>query len=95
MSTEQACVIAGIAWVVIARLAFAAPPAEPTLASLHLGCDDFKQNDDGSWTSIHTVKIMKSNGTGVQIGPGTSFGAGSNFGGVHLAEVLHKECLGN
>ena len=95
MSTEQACVIAGIAWVVIARLALAEPPAEPTLASLHLKCDDFKQNDDGSWTSIHTVKIMKSNGTGVQIGPGTSFGAGSDFGGVHLAEVLHKECLGN
>jgi hypothetical protein len=95
MSTEQACIIAAIAWVVIARLVYAAPPAEPTLASLHLKCDDFKQNDDGSWTSVHTVKIMKSKRTGVKIGPGTSFGAGSDFAGVHLADVLHKECLGN
>jgi hypothetical protein len=95
MSTERTCIIAGIALVVSARLAFAEPPAEPTLASLHLSCDDFKQNDDGSWSSVHTVKIMKSNGTGVKMSPGTSFGAGSVFGGVHLAEMLHKECLGN
>jgi hypothetical protein len=75
------------ALIAIARLAFAAPPA-----SLHLKCDDFKQNDDGSWSSVHTVKIMKPNGTGVKMGPGTSFGAGSVFGGVHLAEMLQKAC---
>jgi hypothetical protein len=92
MSTERACIIAATALIAIARLAFAAPPAEPTLASLHLKCDDFKQNDDGSWSSVHTVKIMKPNGTGVKMGPGTSFGAGSVFGGVHLAEMLQKAC---
>jgi hypothetical protein len=92
MSAKRACIIAGAALIGIARLAFAAPPAEPTLASLHLKCDDFRQNDDGSWSSVHTVKIMKPNGTGVKMGPGTSFGAGSVFGGVHLAEMLQKEC---
>jgi hypothetical protein len=93
MPTERALIIAGIALFAAARLALAEPLPEPTLASLHLACGDFKQNDDGSWSSVHAVKIMKSNGTGVKLGPGTSFGAGSDFGGVHLAEILHKECL--
>jgi hypothetical protein len=93
MATERAFIIAGIAWFAAARLALAEPPPEPTLASLHLSCGDFKQNDDGSWSTVHAVKITNPNGTGVQMGPGTSFSAGSVFGGVHLAEVLHKECF--
>ena len=93
MATERAFIIAGIAWFAAARLALAEPPPEPTLASLHLSCGDFKPNDDGSWSTVHTVKLMNSNGTGVRMGPGTSFSAGSVFGGVHLAEVLHKECF--
>jgi hypothetical protein len=92
MSKERACIIAGIAWALSAPQAFAAPPAEPTLARLHLTCDDFKQTEDGSWSTVHTIKIMKPNGTGVKMGPGTSFGAGSVFGGVHLAELLQQEC---
>lgn len=95
MSTKRAHIIAGIAWALSAPLAFAAPPAQLTLTSLHLKCDDFKQNEDGSWSSVHTIKIMKSNGTGVKMGPGTSFGAGSVFGGAHLAEMLQKECPGH
>lgn len=95
MSAKRACIIAGTALIVVARVAVAAPPAEPTLASLHLKCDDFKQNDDGSWSSMHTVKIMQPDGTGVKMGPGTSFGAGSVFGGVHLAELLQQECPGH
>ena len=93
MCIERTCIIAGIAVVISARLALAAAPAQPTLASLNLGCRDFKQNPNGSWSPLHTIQITRAHGTGVKMGPGTSFDAGAVFGGVRLAQVLQKECL--
>jgi len=93
MSMQRTCIIVGSALVIGARLALADVPEQPTLASINLSCSDFKQNQNGSWSPLHTIKITRAHGTGVKMGPGTSFDEGAVFGGVRLAQVLHKECL--
>lgn len=93
MTTERADIIAGIALLVCAPLALAQPTDQPTLASLKLNCSDFKQDQNGSWSPVHTIKITNADGTGVKMGPSASFGEGAVFGRVRLAAVLNKECL--
>jgi hypothetical protein len=98
MSTERAFIIGTIALVAVARLTFAATPAstapddQPTLASLNLSCSDFKRNENGSWSPLHDVTITAEDGTGVRMGPTTSFGGRTVFGKVRLAQLLKKEC---
>jgi hypothetical protein len=96
MSTERVFVIVAVA--LVARMAFAEPAAsptpadQPTLASLNLSCSDFKRNENGSWSPVHAVTITAEDGTGVKMGPSTSFGGRTVFGKVRLAAVLKKEC---
>jgi hypothetical protein len=93
MSLQRLCITVGIAVVIGAHLARADPPEEPTLASMNLSCSDFKQNQNGSWSPLHTVQITRAHGTGVKMGPSTSFDDRAVFGGVRLAQVLQRECL--
>jgi hypothetical protein len=95
MSTKRAAIIAGIALAVFAPLAAVQASAELTLASLTLSCGDFKQNQNGSWSPVRTIRISNADGTGVKMGPGVAFGADAAFGGVRLAALLNKECLGH
>jgi hypothetical protein len=98
MSMERTFIIGTVALVALSRLAFAAPdsspaPADqPTLASLNLSCSDFKRNENGSWSPVHAVTITAEDGTGVKMGPNTSFGGRTVFGKVRLAAILKKEC---
>jgi len=92
MSTGRAFIIGTIALVAVARLTFAEPVDQPTLASLNLSCSDFKRNENGSWSPVHAVTITAEDGTGVKMGPSTSFGGRTVFGKVRLAALLKKEC---
>jgi hypothetical protein len=92
MSTKAAAIIAGVVLIAKASLGLAQPSDQPPLASLRLTCTDFKQNQNGSWSPVHTIKITNANGTGVKMGPSASFDEGAVFGGVRLAAVLKKEC---
>jgi hypothetical protein len=68
--------------------AIAAPPAEPlTLSGLHLTCNDFKHNQDGSCSPLHPIQIGP-----IRMNRDFSIREGANFGGIDLAATLNKEC---
>jgi len=62
-------------------------PQQQTLKSLNLTCSDFRQNQDGSWSTVHAVGW----GT-ISIPANVSFKAGITLNGVDIAAILNKEC---
>ena len=53
-----------------------------------LNCGDFKYNQDGSWSQLHSVTI---NGVTMS-GSNSRFTEGVVFGGVDLAAALNRQC---
>lgn len=55
-------------------------------------CSAFRNNGDGSWTSIAIVTISSPGGGHIQIGPGMTFSRGVRFMGIDLAALLDANC---
>ena len=101
MSLTKATVISGGVALVMATAhtfaqshlppsAVATPPPDPeALATWHLTCSDFKQNQDGSWSPLHPMLV-----SGTPMGPSTTLRAGKAVapGGIDLAAMLSREC---
>jgi hypothetical protein len=54
-------------------------------------CQQFRRNQDGSWTSTGSVTIENPSGK-VGIGPGMTFTRGVGFMGIELAALLDAKC---
>ena len=60
--------------------------------STGLNCQDFRKNNDGSWSPIRPVSIQLPSGGNVVVGPGVTLRPGGQFMGFDLATVLNAQC---
>ena len=54
-------------------------------------CDQFRANQDGSWTPVRAMTIRAANGE-ITVTPAVSFRAGIAFMGIDLGSVLDQNC---
>ncbi len=62
---------------------------------LHLSCDDFRRETDGSWVTTRRINLTGPNGDYMLIAEGRRFKSRQMFVfGRDLADILDQQCTG-